>query len=91
MVQNLSTFYKLFFQAFPDFQQLSLNPISFKSYRLIGNKKLSNRRVNYIENAGNCCWTIFENVHFKGLSQKIDLGYNGEPDFQLKSVKQSSC
>ena len=61
--------------------------------RLMGFKKLKNgKSMSGVKLTGNCCVKIFERSHFRGLSQKIEIGHNGPINFRtLRSIKFGVC
>ena len=50
-----------------------------------------NRAILKVELEGNCCWKIFSDIFFSGESQNLGEGFNGNPDFPIKSAKSKTC
>ena len=63
-----------------------------KGYKNLTRKLLKrNRVVLKMDVEGTCCWQVYSNIFFAGDQQELDVGFKGEPDFAIKSVKSQNC
>ena len=61
-------------------------------YRNLHQKGLNRtREINKVQSEGNCCWKIWSDVMFTGREQTIQNGFDGQPNFRLKSVEIINC
>ena len=41
-----------------------------------------------MQTEGTASWRLFSGINFSGMQQDISSGYDGKPNFTLKSVKK---
>ena len=76
---------------FADFKISTLRS-KVKGYKNLTRKLLKrNCVVLKMDVEGTCCWQVYSNIFFAGDQQELDVGFKGEPDFAIKSVKSQNC
>ena len=77
----------VFFAGLEDVKTSRLSRKSYRSLRLP-----PERRVIYVENVGNCCFSIYGRKHFRGGAKlHLRIGVTEVPNFVIKSLKKVEC
>ena len=73
-------------------EDLRMLKLKGKWYKNLTRKALKqNREVLMVSSEGTCCWQIFSKIYFAGRQQVIPTGFAGRPNFNIKSVKRTTC